>query len=123
MERLRKASAWYYVAYKAGTFLSFGWIMDRLMSDIIKERQLPQEEHQALKRIGKAICNHDFEKFIKKLANICNIQNGEDENLSDTERLGSHFLKIIEECSDSTNLQDCAHKFLIFLHEVALDIL
>ena len=73
------------------------------MSDIIKQKQLPQEEHQALKRIGKAICNHDFEIFIRKLASICNIENEEDENFSDTERLGCQFLKIIEECNESTN--------------------
>ncbi|CAF4655048.1 unnamed protein product [Rotaria sp. Silwood1] len=52
IEQLRKTSAYYYVAYTKGTILSFGWIMNRLMSDIIKQKQIVQEEHQALKHIA-----------------------------------------------------------------------
>jgi hypothetical protein len=123
MEQLRKASAWYYVAYKAGTILSFGWIMDRLMSDIIKRKGLPQEEHQAWKRIGKAIRNHGFEICIRNVASSYNLEIEEYEDFSDTEKLGWKFLKIIDKCNESTNEQQFADKFLIFLHKIALNIL
>ncbi|CAF1214667.1 unnamed protein product [Rotaria sordida] len=63
--QLRKASAWYYIAYKSGTILSFGWIMNRLMSDIIKQKQIPQEEHQALKRIGYANIWYDTMQTVR----------------------------------------------------------
>jgi len=97
--------------------------MNRLMSDIIKQKQLPQEEHQAWKSIGKAICNHGFEIYIRNVASSNNLENEEYKNYSDTERLGCQFLKIIDQCNESTNEQEFAHKFLIFLHKVALNIL
>ncbi|CAF3949624.1 unnamed protein product [Rotaria sp. Silwood2] len=123
IEGLRKTSAWYHVAYEKGTILSFGWIMNRLMSDIIKQKQIVQEEHQALKRIGNAICMHDHEIHIREIARLSNMENEEyDVNVSDTERLGSLFLKLIEQFNQSMNEQEFAHRFLIFLHKVALNI-
>jgi hypothetical protein len=122
-KRLRKASAWYFVAYKAGTTLSFGWIMNRLMCDIIKQKKIDQEEHQALKCIGKAICNHGLHMIIKNLASSYNIVTEDNRNFSDTEKLGYEFLEIIDQCNESLNAQEFADKFLIFLHKVALNIL
>ncbi|CAF3918308.1 unnamed protein product, partial [Rotaria sp. Silwood1] len=52
-EQKMKASAWYYVAYQAGTILSFAWIMTELMCDIIQDQNIVQEDDQALKRIGE----------------------------------------------------------------------
>jgi hypothetical protein len=97
--------------------------MDRLMSDIIKHKQLPQEEHQALKRIGKAICDVGFEKNIRQLVSQLDIQNEVYENFSETEKLGSVFLKIIDRYSDSIDNQTVTQSLLIFLHRVALDVL
>ncbi len=88
----------------------------------MKRKQLPQEEHQALKRIGKAICDHGFAMSIRRLAVEYNVGNGEFENSSDTERLGGQFLKIIDQCNESTNEQSIAHQFLIWLHIIALNV-
>jgi len=93
------------------------------MSDIVKQKKLPQEEHQALKRIGKAICDHGCAISIRQLAVEYNVGNGEFENSYEIERLGWQFLKIIDKCNESTNEQKCAHKFLIFLHRIALNVL
>jgi hypothetical protein len=93
------------------------------MCDIIKQKKIDQEEHQALKCIGKAICNYGFEMCIKSLASIFNIVNEDNGNFSDTEKLGYQFLEIIDQCNESLNDQQFANKFLIFLHKVALNIL
>jgi len=97
--------------------------MDRLMSDIIRQKQLPQEEHQAWKRIGKAICNNVFDINIRNLVSLYDSENEEYENFSDTERLGCKFLRIIDRRNESTNDQEFAHQLLIILHKVALNIL
>ena len=62
------------MAYKAGATLSFGWIMNRLMSDIIAEKQIRQEEHLALKQIGTAIGRHYCEIFISNAALAYNLK-------------------------------------------------
>ncbi|CAF2053186.1 unnamed protein product [Rotaria magnacalcarata] len=121
-EKLRKTSAWYYVAYKAGTILSFGWIMDRFMSEILKAKNKVQEEHQALIRIGEAIRLRGLENGIKKLADLFRVENAEQENQSETAKLGFQFLEIIEKCSQSVDKQTLAHNLLAILHEVALNI-
>ncbi|CAF5179895.1 unnamed protein product [Rotaria magnacalcarata] len=121
-EKLRKTSAWYYVAYKAGTILSFGWIMDRFMSEILKAKNKVQEEHQALIRIGEAIRLRGLENGIKKLADLFRMENAEQENQSETAKLGFQFLEIIEKCSQSVDKQTLAHNLLAILHEVALNI-
>ncbi|UJR36496.1 hypothetical protein I4U23_029217 [Adineta vaga] len=122
-EQLNKASAWYYVAYKAGTLLSFGWIMNRLMSDIIKYKQIRQEDHQAWKRIGQAIHTQDFADLIKQLPRGFSFDNEECEDLSEMEILGWQFLKIIELANNHDRTQEEAHKFLVFLHRIALNII
>jgi hypothetical protein len=93
------------------------------MSDIVRQKQLTQEEHPAWKRIGKAIRNHRFEMRIRNLASLHNLEDKEYENSSDTERLGCQFLKIIDKCNEYPNEQEFVDKFLIFLHKVALDVL
>jgi hypothetical protein len=97
--------------------------MNRLMSDIIKRKQLPQEEHQALKRIGKAICDHGCAISIRQLAIEYNVGNGEFENSYEIERLGWQLLKIIDKFNESTNELQSAHTFLMFLHRIALNVL
>lgn len=122
-DKLRKASAWYYVAYKAGSILSFGWIMNRLMADIIALKQLPQKDHQALKRIGQSIVKSNFAHTIQHLAILFNIRTDEYEALSNIEILGSQFLEITKFFNESAREQNSANKFLIFLHRIALNIL
>ncbi|CAM4866237.1 unnamed protein product [Rotaria socialis] len=121
-EKLSKTSAWYYVAYKAGTILSFGWIMDRFMSVILAAKKIVQEEHQALMRIGEAICAVGLENDIKKLADLCQVENAEHENQSETAKLGFQVLEIIEKLSQSVDRQPTAHLLLTILHEAALKI-
>jgi hypothetical protein len=97
--------------------------MDRLMSDIIKQKRLPQEEHQALKCIGKAICNAGLGRTIKELVSQFDMQNEVHENFPETEKLGSDFLKVIDGYNNSITNQTVTQYFLIVLHKVALDVL
>ena len=120
---MRKASAWYFTAYQAGAILSFGWIMNRLMSDIIKLKQLPQEEHQAWKRIGKAVEKYGFAMPIRNTVSLEQLKNGELENISDVEKLGWQLLNLIDQWNETSQGQEFANHLLIFLHNVALNIL
>ena len=119
-ERLRKASAWYFTAYNAGAILSFGWIMNYLMCDISKNKQLPQEEHQALKHIGKAIRDTGFEIWTRNTALSYQLKIEESGNFSDLEKLGWQFLTLIDRFNETPLGQSHANEFLIFLHRVAL---
>jgi hypothetical protein len=96
--------------------------MNRLMSDIIEQKQLNHEEHQALKHIGKVIHNCGYEMVVRNFASR-NIVNEEYENSSEMEKLGSQFLAMIDRCNESANEQKIAHALLIILHKIALDIL
>jgi hypothetical protein len=83
------------------------------MIDIIKQKQLPQEEHQAWKRIGRALCNMD----------LYNLEDEEDQNFSNTKKLGCRFLKLIDEWNEYADKQELVHQFLSILHKIALNIL
>jgi hypothetical protein len=120
-ERQRcKASAWYYVAYQAGTILSFGWIMNRLMCDIIRQKKMPQEDHQAWRSIGTAIHNGGFQSIIRNLATSFNLSSEEYRSLPETEKLGCQFLRVIERLNEVAQCQKLADEYLAFLHRVAL---
>ncbi|CAF3551139.1 unnamed protein product [Adineta steineri] len=121
MKKLQKASAWYYVAYKAGTILSFGWIMDQLMSDIMERRQIPREEHQALKSIGTALYNQGFSTQIREQVSKWQIDDANWMNYSETEILGDQFLKIIEQCNERYGELELANILLRMLHMIALN--
>lgn len=123
MEKLRKASAWYVTAYRAGTILSFGWIMNYLMCDIRKMNQSPQEEHQAWKRIGQAMRAANLEETIRKAAFVYQLQVEEPENVCNLQKLGWQFLTLIDKFNETALVQNRAHKFLMFLHRVALQTL
>ncbi|CAF1475388.1 unnamed protein product [Adineta steineri] len=118
--QLRKASACYYVAYKAGTILSFGWIMDRLMSAIMKRKQIPREEHQALKSIGTALYNQGLSTQIREQVSKWQIDDANWMNYSETEVLGDQFLKIIEQCSRTHEGVELANEYLRILHKIAI---
>lgn len=118
---MRKASAWYYVAYKAGTILSFGWVMDHFMSDIVKRKQLIQQDHEALKIIGEAICKRGWKNLVEDLVLLWNIDEKDYNNMSETEKLGSQFLNIIEIRNQSEPAQKWIHEWLTFLQNVALN--
>ena len=96
--------------------------MNRLMSDIIKAKRLSQEEHQALKRIGEAICSCGLDMTMRKMASRFNRVNEDGAKVSETEALGRQFLDVIELYSSVSGGQTCAHLFLILLHQIALNI-
>jgi hypothetical protein len=96
--------------------------MDRLMSNIIRQKQLPQEEHQALQRIGKEICSRGLDRTIKLLFSSFWRVTEEHLNVSETEILGRQFLEAIELYSSVSSAQEHAHMFLVLLHEIALNI-
>jgi hypothetical protein len=122
--RLRKASAWYYVAYKAGVLLSFGWIMDQLMSDIIEQKSILHGEHETWERIGKSMRKDPkIEMELRDMGLLRNLNDEEFENCSDVERLGGQLLKIIDRFNECPSQQAYADKYLLFLHKVALGIL
>ena len=122
MEKLCKASAWYFTAYKAGAFLSFGWILNHLMCDISQRNPIRQEEHQAWTRIGEAICNTGFQLAISNTAAAYELQSNKPENSSDVEILGWQFLTLIDKCNETAERQKYADNFLMFLHQIALNI-
>ncbi len=119
--QLRKASAYYYVAYSAGVILSFGWIMDRLMYVIIEKKSIVPEEHQALQRIGKAICSRGLKEYTENLYSSLRRITEEFENIYETERLGDQFLKSIDKCNELPDRQNVADQLLIILHDIALN--
>ena len=120
--RLCKASAYYYVAYSAGVILSFGWIMDRLMCVIIEKKSIVPEEHQALQRIGKAICSRDdLKEIIEKMYSSLTRITEEFENVCENERLGDKFLKVIDKYNELPDRQNVADQLLIILHDIALN--
>jgi hypothetical protein len=96
--------------------------MNWLMSDIIRSKRLSQEEHQALKRIGKTICSCGFDMIIRKMASGFSRENEDHANVSETEALGRQFLDLIELYSSLSVGQGRAHMFLVLLHEIALNI-
>ncbi|CAF1301596.1 unnamed protein product [Adineta steineri] len=118
--QLRKASACYYVAYKAGTILSFGWIMDRLMSAIMKRKQILREEHQAWKSIGSALYNQQLDTQIKELASELQIEDTDLAGSSKTEILGHQFLKIIERYNQTDTALESTNILLRMLHTIAI---
>jgi hypothetical protein len=123
-DRLRKASAWYYVAYKAGVLLSFGWIMDQLMSDIIEQKSIFHEEYETWECIGKAMRrNREIEMEIEHMEFFRDLNDEEFENCSDLQRLGGQLLKMIGQFNECPSRQAFANKYLLFLHKVALGTL
>ncbi len=96
--------------------------MNRFMSDIIRSKRLSQEEHQALKRIGETICNCGLDMTIRKMASGFSRVNEDHANVSETEALGRQFLDVIELYSSVSAGQGRAHKLLVLLHEIALNI-
>ena len=97
--------------------------MNYLMCDISKNKQLPQEEHQAWKRIGKAIRDARSEEAIRRAAVLFRLEIEEPGNFCDVEKLGWQFLTLIDKCNETALGQNHANKFLIFLHRVALQTL
>jgi len=96
--------------------------MNRLMADIIESKKLPQQDHQALKRIGESLHKSNYANAVQYLAGYFCITIDDYENLSEIEIMGANFLKIIEKYSESSSTQAHANSFLIFLHRIALRI-
>lgn len=97
--------------------------MNYLMCDIMKSKQLPQEEHQAWKRIGKAIRDTGFEEAIGSTALLSRLLIEEPANFCDVEKLGWQFLTLIDRFNETPLGQSHANEYLMFLHRVALQIL
>ena len=97
--------------------------MSRLMSDINNGNRDDTEDNKALKSIGEAVQRYGFADVINQLAQQYLLTVDETDKRRESVKLGDKFLKIIGETSASDNEQLYAHRFLIYLHRIALNIL
>lgn len=97
--------------------------MSRLMCDINSGNRDNQEDHKALKSIGGAVQRHGFAEVINQLAQQYLLVVDETGDRCESVKVGERFLKIIGETSASDNEQQYAHRFLTYLHRIALNII
>ena len=118
-EKVQKASAYYVVAYRNQSFLSFAWLNMSFLSSLAeRHRSSNRQEKHVLKRIGEALIKENHDELLRKAV----VLEENKEKQSDEVTLGEQFLDLIETGNKSADQQDNVHVFLTFLHRVALGI-
>jgi hypothetical protein len=117
----KKASAWYYAAYRAGTKLSFAWIMKDLMCAIPKTPPIVQKDQLIFELFGQSLYEQGFDVKVKQLVDRYHLTNKKEKDGSEMIRLAKQFINIIELPNQSETDQESIHRFLITLHRIILD--
>ena len=96
--------------------------MSRVMCEITSGTREVQEDYQALKKIGEVLQRVNFAETIKQIAQQHGLINDEADDRGEAVKVGDQFLRVIAHTSESEDQQHHAHRYLIYLHQIALDI-